>query len=42
MTLAGVGTRKMRSAAFINALRHADVVQARTPYMLQPAAHRSI
>ena len=33
MTLAGVGTRKMRSAALLNALRHADVVQARTPYL---------
>ena len=33
MTLAGVGTRKMQSAALLNALRHPDVVQSRTPYL---------
>jgi len=33
MTLAGVGTRKMRSAALLNALRHPDVIQSRTPYL---------
>jgi hypothetical protein len=33
MTLAGVGTRKMRSDALLNALRHPDVVQPRTPYL---------
>jgi len=33
MTLAGVGTRKMHSAALLNALRHPDVVQSRTPYL---------
>jgi len=33
MTLAGVGTRKMRSAALLNALRHPDLVQSRTPYL---------
>jgi hypothetical protein len=33
MTLAGVGTRKMQSAALLNALRHRDVVQSRTPYL---------
>jgi hypothetical protein len=33
MTLAGVGTRKMQSAALLNALRHPDVIQSRTPYL---------
>jgi len=33
MTLASVGTRKMQSAGLLNALRHPDVVQSRTPYL---------
>jgi hypothetical protein len=33
MTLAGVGTRKMQSAGLLNALRHPDVFQSRTPYL---------
>jgi len=33
MTLAGVGTRKMQSGALLNALRHPEVVQSRTPYL---------
>ena len=33
MTLASVGTRKMQSAALLNALRHPDVIQSRTPYL---------
>jgi hypothetical protein len=33
MTLAGVGTRKMQSAALLNALRHPEVIQSRTPYL---------
>ena len=33
MTLAGVGTRKMQSAALLHALHHPDVIQSRTPYL---------